>query len=293
MPKRVLHGEGMWTSTKLSECPEWAIPFYPWIYPLADANGSFELTNSRVVWTKVAPILPSFTPEKLDELLAVFSDHGLLFIWDQDGKRYGHWVGSDKPGRLPQPARRTARYGPVLAPTVPAEALREYVLRHRMCRVATQRASHATPKVSPVLDLVLDLDLEGAKPAAKPASAPRPRDPRHQLCFEIALQGFRTRYGVTPTWKGKDHRGLKDLLRACPFLAVEEFARRWDFYLKSTDHFVASQGSSLCFFCSRFDSFLNGPILAKENTNVIDAISSSIEASGLDENGRLRKPKPN
>jgi len=156
VPKRVLDGDAMWTSTKLSECPEWSIPFYAWIYPLADANGSFELTNMRVIWSKVAPILPTFTPDTLAELVRIFRERGLLFVWDENGKRYGHWVGSEKKGRLPQPARRTARYGPLLAPPVPSQQLQEFELRQRKCRIATAAAS-------PVLVLVSDLDWSGRK----------------------------------------------------------------------------------------------------------------------------------
>lgn len=141
MPKRVLHGEALWGSTKLSECPEWAIPFYAWLYPLADANGSFELTNLRVIWCKVAAILPTFTLDTLTQIIGIFENRGLLFTWSVDGKRYGHWTGSEKPGRLPQPARRNSRYGPLLAPAVPGEQLQDYQLRHRKCRAATAQGS--------------------------------------------------------------------------------------------------------------------------------------------------------
>lgn len=165
MPKRVLDGDAMWGSTKLSECPEWAIPFYAWLYPLADANGSFELTNPRVLWCKVAAILPSLTLETLTELIHIFEDRGLLFTWTEHGKRYGHWTGSEKPGRLPQPARRTARYGPLLAPVVPVEQLQSFQLRQQKCRTATA-------EVSPVLDLVLDWGRGGRKEGAPQNGAP-------------------------------------------------------------------------------------------------------------------------
>jgi hypothetical protein len=141
MPKRVLDGEALWGSTKLSECPEWAIPFYAWLYPLADANGSFELTNVRVVWCKVAAIMPHFTLETLTEIISIFEKRGLLFTWSENGKRYGHWTGSDKPGRLPQPTRRTTKYGPIYAPLVPREQLQHYQSRRQHCRAATAQAS--------------------------------------------------------------------------------------------------------------------------------------------------------
>ncbi len=164
MPKRVLDGEALWGSTKLSECPEWAIPFYAWLYPLADANGSFELTNLRVIWCKVAAILPNFTLDTLTDVIRIFEQRGLLFTWPVDGKRYGHWTGSEKPGRLPAPARRTKRYGPILAPAVPASELRDY-----LARVRSEKLRIAKATASPVL--VLDLEGVRRKEEEEPASA--------------------------------------------------------------------------------------------------------------------------
>ncbi len=50
MPKRLIDFEAMWASDKLAACAEWAQVEYAWVYGLADANGSFELTNVRVIW---------------------------------------------------------------------------------------------------------------------------------------------------------------------------------------------------------------------------------------------------
>jgi hypothetical protein len=79
MPKRVLDGDAMWGSTKLSELPETMVPEYSWFYPLADANGSFEVTNLRVIWMKVSAIRPNLTLEYVQEILRTFGEHGLLF----------------------------------------------------------------------------------------------------------------------------------------------------------------------------------------------------------------------
>ena len=138
MPKRVLDGDAMWGSTKLSELPETMIPEYSWFYPLADANGSFEITNVRIIWMKVAAIRPSLTLEYVREIMRAFHEHGLLFTWERDGKRYAHWTGSDRKGRLPRVSRRTERYGPLLAPPVPTTELREYELRHKNVAVRQQ-----------------------------------------------------------------------------------------------------------------------------------------------------------
>lgn len=168
MPKRVLDGEALWGSTKLSELSdrglEWMVPEYSWFYPLADANGSFEITNLRIIWGKIAAIRPHLTLDNVREIVRAFGEHGLLFTWEQDGKRYAHWTGSEKPGRLPAPARRTKRYGPILAPAVPASELRDY-----LARVRSEKLRIAKATASPVL--VLDLGGVGRKEEEEPASA--------------------------------------------------------------------------------------------------------------------------
>jgi hypothetical protein len=126
MPKRVLDFDALWASDKIAACAEWAQAEYAWIYGLADANGSFELTNLRVPWSKVAAIRRSLSLERFEQIIEEFHDKGLLFIWAASGKRYGHWTGSDKPGRLPRESRRTPRYGPIFAPTVPQKDLATY-----------------------------------------------------------------------------------------------------------------------------------------------------------------------
>lgn len=105
--------DGMWTSSKLAKCAHWTIPEYAWLYLLADANGNFELTDLRTIYGQVYAIRPQFTFENLKETIAEFYYHGLLFVWHQHlqevcrpGKVYGHWTGSERPGRLPSPSQR-------------------------------------------------------------------------------------------------------------------------------------------------------------------------------------------
>ena len=106
MPKRVLDFDAMWGSDKLAACAEWAQGEYAWLYGLADASGSFEMTNIRVIWGRVAAIRHNLSIERLAQVFDEFHDKGLLFLWDENGKRYGHWTGSDVPGRLPAPSWR-------------------------------------------------------------------------------------------------------------------------------------------------------------------------------------------
>jgi hypothetical protein len=135
MPKRVIDFDAMWASDKLAACAEWAQAEYAWFYGLADASGSFELTNLRVIWGRVAAIRRNLTIERLEQVLDEFIVRGLLFTWEENGKRYGHWTGSDVPGRLPSPSWRARLER--LAPPVPRAALAAYVSRYG--------GRHATP----------------------------------------------------------------------------------------------------------------------------------------------------
>lgn len=141
MPKRVIDFDALWASDKIAACSEWAQTEYAWMYGLADANGSFEITNLRVPWSKVAAIRKNLTIERFEKVIAEFDDKGLLFTWTVDGKRYAHWTASDKPGRLPRESRRTPRYGPIFAPPVPKKALADYMMERMSRRGVAQSNS--------------------------------------------------------------------------------------------------------------------------------------------------------
>ncbi len=125
MPKRVLDFDALWASDKIASCAAWAQAEYAWLYGLADASGSFELTNLRVIWGRVAAVRKDLTLERLEEIFQEFIARGLLFTWEAGGKRYGHWTGSDVPGRLPPPSWRSRLER--LAPPVPRQKLAEYM----------------------------------------------------------------------------------------------------------------------------------------------------------------------
>jgi hypothetical protein len=138
MPKRVIDFDAMWGSDKLLACAEWAQAEYAWLYGLADASGCFELTNLRVIWGRVAAIRRNLTIERLEQVFDEFQDKGLLFVWEHEGKRYGHWTGSDVPGRLPPPSwrMRLERF----APPVPKQRLAEYMAQFSRGRAALASA---------------------------------------------------------------------------------------------------------------------------------------------------------
>lgn len=106
MPKRILDGEALWGSSKIAALPEWAKAEYPWIFPLALANGSFEC-DIRTVWSKCYHFSrPEVTTDQVQMILTAFERVGLLFRWDVSGKMWGYWVGIEKEGRLPPPTQR-------------------------------------------------------------------------------------------------------------------------------------------------------------------------------------------
>src|SRR3954468_20560247 len=85
MPKRVLDFDALWASDKIGSCPAWAQAEYAWLYGLADASGSFELTNLRVIWGRVAAIRKDLTLERLEKIFQEFMARGLLFTWEARG----------------------------------------------------------------------------------------------------------------------------------------------------------------------------------------------------------------
>lgn len=140
MPRRVIDGEAMWASEKIGACrtriPATSGVYYPWFYPLADANGIVELTNLRVVFSKVSPQLPFLKPEHVAVIIKDFTEKGLLFTWFEAGKLYGYWTGSDKAGRLPKPSERNRydNYGV----EVPVIKLEKYLSQFTGDSIATE-----------------------------------------------------------------------------------------------------------------------------------------------------------
>jgi hypothetical protein len=132
VPKRVLDFDALWASDQIASCPAWAQAEYAWLYGLADASGSFELTNLRVIWGRVAAVRKDLSIERLEEIFQEFIARGLLFTWQAGGKRYGHWTGSDVPGRLPPPSWRARLER--LAPPLPRKELAEYMSRFSSSR---------------------------------------------------------------------------------------------------------------------------------------------------------------
>ena len=126
MPKRVLDGEGFWGSRKLRRCPVWIRREYPYLYPLADCNGNFEL-DIPVILGKLKANRPDLSIRKLELMFDTFKKEGLAFVWSVAGRQYVHWTRSRRRGRLPQPSHRTNKYERKLAPPLPLEEYAAYL----------------------------------------------------------------------------------------------------------------------------------------------------------------------
>lgn len=121
MPKRIVDGEALWTSTKLRRVspPEFRFHYANWL-PLAEANGVFE-ADFDVIWSKIyAPLSPDLCTETVRKIFEEFVRVGLVAPFEDAGKVYGYFTGIDKPGRLPSEAHR-ARYK-TLPPDYPGQS---------------------------------------------------------------------------------------------------------------------------------------------------------------------------
>lgn len=109
--------------------------------------------------------------------------------------------------------------------------------------------------------------IEGKK-EKEPAAKTTPHgDPRHKLFFDFAYESFRMKYLQPPTWGAPHGKALQGFLREHTQLALEEWKRRYLAFLASTVPFYRQQHGDLKFFVSKFDSFIDGPIVEKGSTN--------------------------
>jgi hypothetical protein len=163
MPKRILDGEGLWFSKKLSRVqPPSFRPEYANMLPLALANGTFEC-SPREVWSKVYSFnRPEIKPETVSKILDEFEHQKLLFRWlDETGREWGYWVGIEKRGRLPSDSRQKDGHEKKGIP-VPIDLLSKFLVNHNDTNgytVATQQV--ATPEQVPIPKPREPVDTQG------------------------------------------------------------------------------------------------------------------------------------
>jgi len=233
--KRIIDYDAVWLSDRLGACqPEFRYE-YLWLYGLADARGSFELQTPKKIHHRVSAIRPDLTEEKIEAALKEFTDNGLLFIWEVTGKRYGHWVGSTKPGRLPTKAQRDRSNYKVETPPVPLAALKDYCEEHSVSLSYWPEGGEAEP-------------VE----AAEIATAENVRE-----FTDYAIQAFTERFHRKPSWKQHEYIQFARL-RKSQELTLEAFRPIWDAYISDDDPWVKDKnGHSLACFCSKFDAYAN------------------------------------
>jgi len=125
MPKRILDGDSLWKSGKISQVqPPRFRAEYANMLPLAMANGSFEC-DPRAIWATVYSYnRPDVTPEDTVAILDEFERVKLLYRWKVSGHTWGYWVGIEKPGRLPSQARQKERHERTGEPVPPRRIAR-------------------------------------------------------------------------------------------------------------------------------------------------------------------------
>lgn len=195
VPKRVIDADAMWASDKLARTPLYARREYPWLYGLADAQGCFEITNLRVIHGRVAAIREDLTLHDLSAIFLAFKEHGLLFTWkDETGAHeYAHWVGSDRPGRLPSAASRRGRHDKTDTPAVPKRAFANYLAEYQK-RIAESNGIHGNPLESKTcVGLGLGLGsspTENSGAGARTGSLPEEKQNPPKICPKCENSGW-------------------------------------------------------------------------------------------------------
>jgi hypothetical protein len=246
MPKRVLDGEGFWGSRKLRRCPVWIRREYPYLYPLADCNGNFEL-DIPVILGKLKANRPDLSIRKLELVFETFKKEGLAFVWSVAGRQYVHWTRSERRGRLPQPSHRTNKYERKLAPPLPLEEYAAYLQQFGELVDVAASTGLATARATAT-----------ATDRAKEKTTP-PASPAFRALTDWMIKTFQETIGKKPTWVKKDYVALAKLKKDNPSLEDSEIKQRFVDYLNSTTQFFV--GWQLGKFCNYFDSFIEGPVI--------------------------------
>jgi hypothetical protein len=85
-------------------------------------------------------------------------------------------------------------------------------------------------------------------------------DSRHKLAFDSCYEAYREKFGVIPTWAGREGKTLRRFLSEHTGISTDEIARRFVNLLASTDRYHAEKHGSLIHLLSNFDIFADGPI---------------------------------
>lgn len=115
-----------------------------------------------------------------------------------------------------------------------------------------------TPKSSSINGLCIKEDTANNTAETQQEQNP-PASPVREA-RDLAYAVFKERFGQEPSWLKGDYVALADLFKRKRDLTVAELERRLRFYFDSTELFIVKQGRSLTYLCSKFDSFIDGPL---------------------------------
>lgn len=127
MPKRIIDGDSLWVSEKLSTVPERYRVEYAWILPLAQVNGCFECSPMLVWRTCYSALRTDWRQEDVAVMLDEFEKAKMLFRWKVDGKTFGFFIGAQKEGRLPSPSDRVRSAKPWQTGMIPEKQLASFL----------------------------------------------------------------------------------------------------------------------------------------------------------------------
>jgi hypothetical protein len=127
MPKRIIDGDSLWVSEKLSTVSERYRVEYAWILPLAQVNGCFECSSMLVWRTCYSALRADWTTSDVAAMLVAFEAAKMLFRFQIAGKTYGFFPGVQKSGRLPKPSERIKYAAPWNKGMVPAKELAKFL----------------------------------------------------------------------------------------------------------------------------------------------------------------------
>lgn len=128
MPKRVVDGDALWVSEKLTCVPEKYRAEYAWILPLGQANGAFECSPMAVWRLCYSALRSDWTTSDVAAMLDAFEAAKMLIRWtDKSNKTFGFFIGIQKEGRLPKPSDRVKSAKQWQAGMVPAKELAKFL----------------------------------------------------------------------------------------------------------------------------------------------------------------------
>ena len=158
--KRLVDYPRLYDSTKLAALPTDELRAeYVWLLGIAGPNGSFEWCE-RNLWAAAYASVRERSLEDLSRYLQAFLDAGLLLKWEQGGKTWGYFAGSEKPGRLPRPSwrKRFAQSGS-MAPSPPENLLLNRQHGAKPVSEAPERRESLTPEACIAHDTCVPLSL--------------------------------------------------------------------------------------------------------------------------------------